>query len=143
MTSKDICLLFIIYFFACFCFVSTWFYFMKLSSSFVVYLTSCTVISKSSQSHIHFEVIYYPLLNIFCRHSDEWKAMEATFPVLSRKSYFTKDVYLNIRFCVIHQGIQNLFGSSTPRSSSGVLFCENLCENPFQSLDFLTFFCFH
>ena len=53
------------YFFDYFCFVSTLFYFRKLSSSFVVYLTSCKVISKSSQSYIRFEVIYYPMLNIF------------------------------------------------------------------------------
>ena len=45
------------YFFVYFRFVSTSFYFMKLSSSLVVYLTSCTVISKSSQSYMRFEVI--------------------------------------------------------------------------------------
>ena len=35
------------------------------------------------------------------------------------KSYFAKDVFLEILFCVILQGIQTFFGPGTPRISSG------------------------
>ena len=44
------------------------------------------------------------------------------------KSYFARDVFLEIRFCVILQGIQNFFGPSTPRFSSGALKEQNLIE---------------
>ena len=37
------------------------------------------------------------------------------------KSYFPRDVFLEIGFCVILQGIQNFFGPVTPRSSLGPL----------------------
>ena len=55
------------------------------------------------------------------------------------KSYFAKDVYLEIHFCVIQQGIQNLFGSSTPRISTEVLVCESLRENSLTRLAFSNF----
>ena len=37
------------------------------------------------------------------------------------ETYFAWDVFLEIYFCVILQGIQNTFGSGTPRFSSGAL----------------------
>ena len=37
--------------------------------------------------------------------------------LLFLKSYFGRDVFLEIRFCFVLQGIQNVFGSSTPRIS--------------------------
>ena len=40
-------------------------------------------------------------------------------PPLFLKSYFARDVFLEIQFCVILQGIQNVFGPGTPRVLSG------------------------
>ena len=38
------------------------------------------------------------------------------------KLYFVGNFFLEIYFCVVLQGIQNFFGPSTPRISSGTLF---------------------
>ena len=38
------------------------------------------------------------------------------------KLYFAGNFFLEIYFCVVLQGIQNFFGPSTPRISSGTLF---------------------
>ena len=40
-------------------------------------------------------------------------------PPLFLKSYLARDVFLEIQFCVILQGIQNVFGPGTPRVLSG------------------------
>ena len=37
------------------------------------------------------------------------------------KLYFARGVFLEIHFCVILKGIQNVFGSGTPRISSWAL----------------------
>ena len=43
-------------------------------------------------------------------------------PLLFLKLYFAKNVFLEIRFCIIFQGIQNFFGFDTPRILSGALY---------------------
>ena len=37
------------------------------------------------------------------------------------KSYFARDIFQEILFCVIFQSIQNVFGPGIPRISSGAL----------------------
>ena len=47
--------------------------------------------------------------------------MGAKLPTHFLKSYFTRDAFLEICFCVIYQGIQHIFGPSTRRILSGAL----------------------
>ena len=44
---------------------------------------------------------------------------ESHGPPLFLKSYFARDVFLEIRFCVVPQSIQNFFRPCTPRISPG------------------------
>ena len=45
----------------------------------------------------------------------------AMAPSLFLKSHFARNIFLEIRFCVILQGIQNFFGSGSPKISFGGL----------------------
>ena len=53
---------------------------------------------------------------------------------LFQKSYFARNVFLEIRFCIILQGIQNFFGPGTLGISSGALVKftgKHLCQGLF------------
>ena len=55
------------------------------------------------------------------KKTPQWGVARGHGPQLFLKSYFARDVFLEICFCVILQGIQNWFGTNITRILSGAL----------------------